>query len=531
MVLLGNILYQSDIKKIKPDYWMVSFIDIEKAKEIQTVVFAKNENKLKILTTNNFPNELKDFVRWIQSKWMQLDISYTTTDGFKEALKWYEQLNQQQQEIKSEQTKVHQAEWEWAISIMKQLYTKRETIEPNVFIMELIRLSFQAWASDVHFQSEEKNIVLRLRIDGILQEVIKFKIQDFMKYMSKIKFISWVKMNINYIPQDGRFSFLANDKGWWNKRIDARVNFIPWIHSESIVIRFLDPMSALKKFDEIGILDYTFDVLKKALSKKSWIIILTWPTWSGKTTTLYSILNYINDWKEKILTLEDPIEYIVDWIQQSQINESKWYTFEQWLKAALRHDPDTILVWEVRTKDTAEISINAAMTGHRVLTTLHVNTVIESINRLSNMWVKPYMIWSSLNIVIWQRLVRKVCPHCSNKKEFDYWEQAFISKSLNSIKNINPSLYMKLKSEIWEKPKQTIWLWCEKCNGTWYIWRIALIEILDINDNIRKQVIENSNTIDLLTTARNSWFITIQEDGIIKVLKWLTTIDELRRVI
>ena len=206
---------------------------------------------------------------------------------------------------------------------MQKLYEKRDTMDPGEYIMQTISLAFQAGASDLHFQSEERGAMVRMRIDGVLQEVLQFSHEDFRKYLQKIKFISGAKMNIDYIPEDGRFDFEVETPDGKKKKIDARVNFMPGVEEESTVIRFLDGTTGIKTFEELGFKGKPYDILKKQLEKNTGIIVISGPTGSGKTTTLYAILHTLNDGTEKIITLEDPVEYEMPGIQQSQINYAK----------------------------------------------------------------------------------------------------------------------------------------------------------------------------------------------------------------
>ena len=523
--IIKSILEISDIQALKPNFNAIKILNRQECESTQTLIFDKEWNTLKIITTNNFPEELQKITKALEQKWLQTNISYTSKDWFDEAMKRYtdyENMLKAQEEKEKEEKR---ASWQSAISILKSLFEKRNTMEPWKFIMEIVRLSFQTWASDLHFQSQESGILCRLRIDGVLQQIIEFTHWDFAKYLQKIKFISGVKMNIDYIPQDGRFTFEAADRDWNNKKIDARVNFMPWINSESVVIRFLDPTKWISTFETLGFVWRTYDTLKKSLEKNTGITILTWPTWSWKTTTLYTILNELNDWKEKIITLEDPVEYQIAWIQQSQINYNKWYDYSEWLKAILRHDPDIILVWETRDFETANISMNAALTWHKVFTTLHTNSAIESISRLLNMWIKPYILAQSLNLIIAQRLVRKLCPNCMSKREWDFSERWEISEAIKRIKDANPSMDLNFD---WNVPTA---VWCEMCNWTWYKWRIAVIEAFEITDDIKDSIYKWESDLQIYSKAREYGYLTLKEDWIIKILHWETTLDELRRIL
>jgi len=523
--LTKSILEIEDIKAIKPNFDEIKILNRDICEKTQTIIFDKDGNTLKILSTNNFPEELKQIIDKLQRTWLYTEVSYTSVEWFNEALKRYDEYENILLKQKKEKTAQKQASGEWAIWMIKKIYEKRNSMEPGEFIMEVVRLAFQTWASDLHFQAQEDGILLRLRIDWVLQELLEFTHNDFKKYLQKLKFIAWTKINIDYMPQDGRFSFEATNRDGENRRVDARVNFLPGMIEESTVIRFLDPTQWISTFEKIWFTWKFFEILKHDLEKNTWITIFTGPTWSGKTTTLYTILNYLNDGKRKIITLEDPIEYELEWIQQSQINYNKWYDYPEWLRAVLRHDPDIILVWETRDKESAEISINAALTWHKVFTTLHTNSAIEAIPRIVNMWIKPYMLAPSLNLIVAQRLVRGLCPHCATKRDANYAEKTEIEETIKKIKDANPNIKLEFDGKI----PQTVW--CDKCNGSGYQSRISVIEIFEVTDDIKNLIVEWKTWIDLYAKARENWYLTLREDAIIKVLEWKTTLDEVRRVI
>ncbi len=523
--LTKTILEVEDIHSIKPNFDEIKILKRETCEKTQTIIFDKQENILKLLTTNNYPEELKKITAMLEAKWLNTQISYTSVEWFNEAMKRYDNYEKLEALKSASQTKQKQASGEGAIGMIKEVFEKRESMEPGEFILEIVRLSFQTGASDLHFQPQEDWVLIRLRIDGVMQEVLKFTHDDFKKYLQKMKFIAWTKMNIDYVPQDGRFSFEATDRNWENKKIDVRINFMPGIESESTVLRFLDSTKGISNFEWIWFVDKTYDVLKSSLEKNTGITIFTGPTGSWKTTTLYTILNYLNNGKEKIITLEDPVEYELKGIQQSQINYNKWYTYASGLKAILRHDPDIILVWETRDWETADISINAALTWHKVFTTLHTNSAIESIPRLINMGVKPFMLAPSLNLIVAQRLVRGMCPHCATKRDANYAEKTDIEDSIKKIIDANPNMKLEFDGKI----PQTVW--CDKCNGSGYHGRIALIETFEITDDIKNLIVEGKTGIDLYAKARENWYLTLREDGIMKILKGETTLDEIRRVL
>ena len=524
-ILNNNILEVKDIQNINPAFSLIKEIPRSEAQDAQTLLFWKNVNTLSFLSTNNYTDKLNQILKKYQDKGFQTQVYYTSIDWFIEASKRYDQLELFESKKEESKKQQEQAEWESAINEMKKIFEKRDAIDPSKFIMEIIRLSFQTGASDLHFQSNKDEIVLRLRIDGILQDILKFSIEEFQKYNQKIKFMSWAKMNISVVPQDGRFSFTAKNTQWKERDIDARVSIFPWLQNESIVIRFLESLEKVMTFQDIGFTWENYKKLTEWLKRKGGISIFSGPTGSGKTTTLYSILANMNTGKEKIITLEDPIEYQMKWIQQSQIAPDKWYTFEEWLKAVLRHDPDIILVWETRNKETADISINAALTWHTVFTTLHTKWAIEGITRLENMGVKPYMISPSLNMIVAQRLVRRLCPYCSAKVEASYGDDAIIKETIQNIQNTSPNTKIEYDGYVSQSA------WCDVCNNTWYKWRVAVVEVLLITPAIKKAIVEKQSIEDLILIAKSEWFVSLQEDSILKVIEWLTDMDELRRVL
>lgn len=524
--LIKTILEHEEIQSLKPDFSLLNLIPKKTAEQAQLLIFGKEKRKeLKLLTTNNYPNELQKLLQHITNQGYTYQLFYTTNEGFSTALKRYEEREQQEYSKTLKRQNEEKAEWKSAISIMKEQFEQRETQDPAQFINTLIRLSFQAGASDLHFQPEESGIVLRLRIDGVLHQIVNFSHQEFWKYMQKIKFMSGVKMNIDYLPQDWRFSFEASDRNWNLKKIDARISFMPWIKTESIVIRFLDATESIDDFQEIGFAPHHLQLLNASLQRTNGIIIVTWPTGSGKTTTLYAILKKLNDGSKKIITLEDPIEYKIAGLQQSQINYDKGYDYETGLKAILRQDPDIILVGETRTKETAQIAINASLTWHLVFTTLHTNSVLDSLSRLLNMGIEPYLLTPALQLMIGQRLVRKVCPHCWAWGNASPEEDAEIRKKLTELQQTHPELWTDYLGKVFR------WKGCEYCNHSGYVGRTAILEILEINDELREKLLKGTYGENLLPLAKSFGFIPMQEDGILKVVEGITDLTEVHRVL
>ena len=523
--LVKSIIETTEINNLKPDFSVLKIIPKDIARQSQTLIFSSpNKHSLQLLTTNNFPEQTQHLITQLQSKGYQTQLFYTTNEGFSQALNRYEELSEQEHLAFLQSEKEKKADWKSAISFLNELYEKRDTMEPWEFIKEIIRLSFQAGTSDLHFQAEESGISLRLRLDGVLMQVLKFTHEEFRKYMQKIKFISGVKMNIDYIPQDWRFSFQASDKDWNLRTIDARISFMPGIKTESIVIRFLDAQKSVESFEEIWFSPNQISLLESSIRKTTGIIIITGPTWSWKTTTLYTTLKKLNNGSKKIITLEDPIEYKISGLQQSQINYEKGYTYELGLKAILRQDPDIILIWETRSQETASIAINAALTWHLVFTTLHTNSALDSLSRLMNMQVEPFLLAPALQLIIGQRLVRKLCPHCSKLQQASPEQDSEIRTTLSHLQKKDPKIWLNYNGHL---PTA---VGCPHCNGSWYLGRIAIIEILPISDQLREAILKGIQGKELESIAKTSDFTSLYQDGILKVIEGKTTLEEVHRV-
>lgn len=524
-MLIQNIINPEQITDLKVDFQVLTMIRAEDAQQDQILIFNKEaRNTFNILTTNNYTEKVRALIKKLEDKGYRSKVFYTTKEGFEIWLQWYKQMEQKEQLQSEKEQSEKSAEGRIAISIMKEIFQTRESKDPGIFIGEFIRMGFQTGASDMHFQPNESGIEVRLRIDGILQSIATFSYPEFGKYLQKIKFMSGVKINITQLPQDGRFSFESNDKDGKLKQIDARVSFMPSLKRESIVIRFLDATKAIDELAEIGLEAEQVMLLEKYIKKTTGIIIISGPTGSGKTTTLYTLLKILNDGKKKIITLEDPIEYKIDGIQQSQMNFAKGYDYEQGLKASLRQDPDIILIGEMRTKETAQIAINASLTGHLVFTTLHTNSVTETVSRLINMEIEPYLLAPALHLLLGQRLVRKSCPHCSEWIDADPATHQELTKAIQHAQTVDPNFGENYHGKILKAKG------CEMCNHTGYVGRTALVEILEVDHEIKNTITSNTKGESIAPIAEKKGFLNLYYQGIKKVIAGTTTLEEVHRV-
>jgi len=404
---------------------------------------------------------------------------------------------------------------------LKDLVTLKQRINelPVTQVLNIIMGgAYKLGASDIHIEPQEKEFRLRYRIDGVLHDVAFLPLNIFKTIISRIKMMSGMKINLRDIAQDGTFEVNIEDK-----KITIRVSVIPGSFGESVVMRLLDPSSIQVSVESLGLQGLAYEELQKQISAPNGMILTTGPTGSGKTTTLYAFVNKLNDPQTKIITIEDPIEYEVNGISQTQIEKSRGYTFANGLRAIVRQDPDVILVGEIRDEETADIAVNSALTGHLVLSTIHTNNAIGTIPRLIEMGVKPSLIAPAVNALIGQRLVRKLCD-C---------KEAYVpaKESLISTKKILSIISPKAKVEI---PKEITTLYrpkgCPKCNNLGYKGRIGIFEVLTINEDLEALILNLAGETELTVAALESGMITMLQDGILKALNGITSIDEVKRV-
>ncbi|KKQ44596.1 MAG: Type IV pilus assembly protein PilB, partial [Candidatus Moranbacteria bacterium GW2011_GWC2_37_8] len=360
-------------------------------------------------------------------------------------------------------------------------------------------------ASDVHFEPQEEEVRMRFRIDGVLQDIGKFPNDTYKFILSRLKMMGKMKINIRDIAQDGHFSVEME-----NGKINVRTNIIPGNHGESVVMRLLSQADIMLSVEDLGLRGLAYEHVQKEIAKPHGMILTTGPTGSGKTTTLYALVNKLNTAGVKIITIEDPIEYEVKNVSQTQVAKDRNYTFAEGLRAVVRQDPDVILVGEIRDDETADISVNAALTGHLVLSTLHTNNAPASIPRFIELGIKPNLIAPS-------------CPHCRE-------EYAPARETSDSIKKILSIISPKAKLEV---PKEIEKLYrpvgCDKCHGLGFKGRIGIFEVLTISENIEKLILEMGGEREITQTALEDGMITMAQDGILKAIEGLTSMDEVWR--
>ena len=375
--------------------------------------------------------------------------------------------------------------------------------------------ALQRRASDIHMETRDDSVVIKYRIDGVLQEAMKpIAREHHSTIISRIKVMSELDIAERRVPQDGRFRVRYN-----GRFIDFRVSIMPSIHGEDAVLRVLDKESMSEQFHKLtlDVVGFAEDDLKKFrqyIAEPYGMVLVTGPTGSGKTTTLYAALNEIKSDEDKIITIEDPVEYQLRGITQIPVNEKKGLTFARGLRSILRHDPDKIMVGEIRDQETAQIAINSALTGHPVFTTVHANNVVDVIGRFLNMGVEPYNFVSSLNCILAQRLVRLICKHC--KREIKYTDAQLTDFGLNPTEWKDVPFY--------EGPG------CMECAGTGFHGRTAIHELLDLTDRIRELILERRPSSEIRRAARDEGMHFLRESALAKVRSGITTLKEINKV-
>ena len=406
------------------------------------------------------------------------------------------------------------------INNLQKLQEKFINISVTDILTLMIAAALKINSSDIHVEAEEGGIAVRYRIDGILHDVASLPKDQWKRFVSRIKLLAALKINVDDKPQDGRVTLKIA-----SGNIDVRVSTLPTIHGESVVMRILQSGSKGVTYDELGLRGAAYERLKREVERPNGMIITTGPTGSGKTTTLYSILRTLNKPGVKIITLEDPIEIKMEGINQSQVDISKDYTFAKGLRSILRQDPDICMVGEIRDLESAEIAIQAALTGHLMLSTIHTNSASGVIPRFLSMGVKPFLLAPSLNAVIGQRLVRRVCPNCIVEDQVN-------PEKLQQAVDLLEKLPVEEKNKIDFKNLHFYkGAGCEQCSGLGYKGRIGIYEIFTMNKEVEQIILsEQVSEYTIQELATKEGMVTMAQDGVLKALDKITSLDEIFRV-
>jgi type IV pilus assembly protein PilB len=489
----------------------------------QLIAFDGNDKEIKLATTN--PDNLQIFEFINKKTGLKPIIHLTTPDSIKEHVKQYHK------NLKSEfkyLTKNDSEEDNKAEKNPNNLKKMAEDLPVVRIVDTLLEYAVYQDASDIHIEPEEKDVIVRYRIDGILQTVMTLPKNTQSGIIARIKILANLKVDEHRMPQDGRFKISTEEI-----KVAFRVSILPAFDGEKIVMRLLNEKGQILNIEQLGFQSNSLQIIKKNIKKPHGMILVTGPTGSGKTTSLYTILNILNTPEVNISTVEDPIEYRMQRINQSQINPKIGFTFAIGLRALLRQDPDIIMIGEIRDEETAEIAVHAAMTGHLVLSTLHTNDAPTTLPRLNDMGIPSFLIATTVNVIVAQRLVRKICPHCIQSYNLSEENINELKKQFNTKDLINTLV----KEKIVSKPKNGLdsllfyrGKGCSKCNNSGYKGRIGIYETLEITEEMSSLILKKAGTDEIKKQAIKQGMITISEDGFIKAKNGITTIEEVMRV-
>ena len=505
-------------KKVEPEEISAEVLEIIPETTARYYKFAPLKKEKRFLQVGMvFPEniEAKEALKFLSRKTnLEIKIFLISFSDFKKILEKYRVSPKEIEEA------LEKMEKEIMVERMKPTTETIERIIEEAPIIKavtnILRYGIEGEASDIHIEPVGNKTKVRFRILGKLFTTLTFPIKLHSAIIGRIKVISRLRLDETRIPQDGRFSQFFE-----GRKIDFRVSTFPTAEGEKIAIRILDPRKGLKKVEELGLEGKNLEITRKGIKKPYGMILVTGPTGCGKTTTLYAILQKLNQEDVNIVTLEDPVEYLIEGINQSQIRPEIGYDFAKGLRHVLRQDPDIIMVGEIRDSETAFLATHAALTGHLVLSTLHTNNVIGIIPRLIDLGVPPFLIPATLNLALAQRLVRVLCPKCKKKVKPKKNIEILISKEIEEFPE-------KIKKKI--KVPKPIYVFepkgCKECDFKGFVGRVGIFEILEMNEELSEVILEKPSESRILKIMKSQGMITMKQDGILKVLKGETTIEE-----
>lgn len=398
--------------------------------------------------------------------------------------------------------------------IEKELAVAATEISIIKLVDSLLNYAYESRASDIHIDPAEDKVIVRMRIDGVMHSAFILPKEIQSEVITRLKVLSGLRTDEHQIAQDGRFKFIAKN----GIVFDLRVSIVPTYYDENAVLRLLVEQGISLSLEGFGFSERDLRIIKDSIDKPYGMILVTGPTGSGKTTSLYTILKVLNTDEVTIITIEDPIEYSLEKVIQIQVNNQTGLTFANGLRAILRQDPNIIMVGEIRDEETAKIAVNAALTGHLLLSTLHTNDASTALPRLIDMGIEPFLIVSTVNVVVAQRLVRKICSDCKTEKKY----------SLSALQTFSGSISPELL-----KDNLTFYTGkgCKTCGNSGYFGRVAIYEVLEVTDAVRESVVSQRGALEIKEIATKEGMTTMLEDGFKKANQGITTIEEILRVI
>jgi type II secretory ATPase GspE/PulE/Tfp pilus assembly ATPase PilB-like protein len=497
------------------DTEVLSLLTKKQAESYEVVTFYKDANLVK-LAVLSFGNHLKPILQQLADQKYKVEIYLISQSSFKSIFETYSRMNFS--EHHEDSIKLISSDPRFSQISIKNLGSSLNEESATHLIEVLLGSALVMDASDIHLEPEKNYLKIRFRIDGVLQDAASLSMKVHHQLISRLKILSKMKLNIVTAPQDGSFSLTYD-----TKQVDVRASVLPTSFGESVTLRILRQDKSSLKFEDLGITGLARERILAQIQKPNGMLLTTGPTGSGKTTTLYAILNRLNEPGVKIITLEDPVEYKIEGITQTPIDARTGVTFASALRSVLRQDPDIVMVGEMRDLETAETGCQAALTGHIVLSTLHTNDAAGALPRLLDLGVKPFVLAPAINAVIAQRLVRKICQNCKQEYELPQNLQSRVEMILKSISQ-------KAKVEI---PKNLVFYHstgCDKCQNLGYKGRMGIYEVFTISESIEKLISTGSSTSEIKNQAIAEGMMTMAQDGILKALQGITDVEEVFRV-
>ena len=501
----------------------LSMIPRPQAQEHKVIAFLFNGSEVRLGAVNPDSESVKEIAYQVEERSHANTGMYMISEhSFKNAEKLYDSLPEVKEIVKGVQiTEEDLEKFKQQMPTLKDLNDLVQKVNTTDFVALAVAAGLQFGSSDIHIEAEEGGVRVRLRVDGVLHKAATVPKEKWPRIVNRFKLISGLKINITTVPQDGRFTIFLGS----GEKVDVRVSTLPTAYGESIVMRLLKSASIGLAFEDLGIRGKAYERLKREVERPNGMIITTGPTGSGKTTTLYAILNKLNDEETKIITLEDPIEYKLSGISQSQIDKSKDYTFDKGLHSILRQDPDVVMVGEIRELSTAEVAIQAALTGHLMVSTIHTNSAAGAIPRFLSMGVKPFLLAPALNAIIGQRLVRRICKECIVEDQLDEDTMEKVKKILGELKP-DSGYTVDLENLKFYKGAG-----CDACSGIGLKGRMGIYEIMAMSPEIEKLILSGQvSEYQMQDIAVEQGMVTMAQDGLLKALDKITSVEEVFNV-
>src|SRR3989344_1107676 len=513
----------SDLKSAPIDNDALAIIDENTARSSNMAIIYKSANKLTVAITDPENSATQKTLEALKEKGFTINPIVTSPSVLENILSRYKFAQPQEVfevgaiEIKEDELNKIQDE----IKTIGDLKNKVTKISATQMLETLIAGALKICASDIHFEPETESTRLRYRFDGVLNDVTVLEKSSYEKLLNRIKVLSKLKLNIHSAPQDGRFTIRQKTAD-----IEVRVSILPSEFGETIVMRLLDPRTIKTKLEDLGMREDLLKIVREQLGRSTGAILTTGPTGSGKTTSLYAFVTYLNFSGTKIITIEDPIEYHIQGISQTQVDTKKGYSFANGLRAVVRQDTDIILVGEIRDQETADIALQAALTGHLVLSTIHTNDSAGTIPRLIDLGIQPQIIAPAINMAMAQRLIRKLCPECKIQDPIKPETLDKLQKTLSPVKDRLkiPKLDSSLK--LYAQGKG-----CKECNELGYKGRVGVYEAFVISRDMERLILKSPAISDVGELAEKEGMVTMLQDAYLKLLDGITSVEEIERVL